>query len=344
MAQANAFIGYLAEVKPLIEERLIPDRVRLGVPSIERDLDAYLYRPYDRFVSSGGKRTRPALCLLCCEAVGGARETALPLAAAIEHFQAAALIHDDIADEGTTRRGNPCMYLTEGVGLAVNAGDLGLVSVIDAVMRDMNLAPMVRLGLIEDLVAMEEYTLQGQALDLGWVRDGRWDISEEDYLHMAQCKTAYYTAAIPLSCGADIGGGTSEQSQALFGFGLDAGLAFQLQDDLMNLVGDEAAQGKDFRSDITEGKRTLVAVKALASLDPTARVELLGILSAHETDPDALGRAVELFRMSGALDYVREYALMLVERAKGRLEGADLDPHAVGILCSMADFFVDRSS
>ena len=112
----------------------------------------------------------------------------------------------------------------------------------------------------------------------------------------------------------------------------------------MNLVGDEAAQGKDFRSDITEGKRTLVAVKALASLDPTARVELLGILSAHETDPDALGRAVELFRMSGAIDYVREYALMLVERAKGRLEGADLDPHAVGILCSMADFFVDRSS
>ena len=109
MAQANAFIDYLAEVKPLIEEQLVPDRVRLGVPSIERDLDAYLYGPYDRFVSSGGKRTRPALCLLGCEAVGGARGTALPLAAAIEHFQAAALIHDDIADEGMTRRGNPCI-------------------------------------------------------------------------------------------------------------------------------------------------------------------------------------------------------------------------------------------
>ena len=345
MAETNAFLAYLAEVRPIIEKRLIPSRsTSMMGPSIERDLDAFLYSPYDGFVMSGGKRTRPALCLLGCEAVGGERESALPLAVAIEHFQAAALIHDDIADESTTRRGKPCLHLSEGTGIAINAGDLGLVSVIDSVMRDMSLSPLVRLDVIQNLVSMEEYTLQGQALDLGWARDGRWDISPNDYLHMARCKTAYYTAAVPLSCGADIGGADWSQSQALFSFGLNAGLAFQLQDDLMNLVGDESSQGKDLMSDITEGKRTLVAVLALQRLAHEEREELIDILSAHTADATRLRRAVELFRESGAIDSVREYAQRLVDDAKARLEGVDLDEHAVEILCSMADFFVDRSS
>ena len=345
MARTNAFLDYLAEVRPLIDERLEPNRPSFATtPQTRHDLDAYLYGPYDRFVASGGKRTRPALCLLGCEAVGGAREDALSLAAAIEHFQSAALIHDDIADEGTTRRGRPCMHLSEGTGIAVNVGDLALVSVIDVVMRDRDLPPRRRLSVIESLVSMEELTLEGQALDLGWARDGRWDVTEDEYLHMARCKTAYYTASVPLSCGADIGGGTWEQSQALFGFGLDAGLAFQLQDDLLNLVGDEGEQGKDFRNDITEGKRTLVVIRALGTLQGDDRDELLGILSSGETDPARLERAVDLLQACGAIDSVRDYSHALVNRAKAQLDEVDLDARAVEVLRAMADYFVERGS
>lgn len=345
MAARNAFVDYLSEVRPLIDRWLTPTSKTLEPGgSIQEDLLRYLFDPYDFFVAGGGKRTRPALCLLGCEAVGGNREHALSVAAAIEHFQAAALIHDDIADESLLRRGHPCLHCTEGVGLAVNAGDHGLVRVISTVLGDDRLAKDVRLRIIEELVSMEERTLEGQALDLGWARDGRWDITEDEYLYMARHKTAYYSAATPLAAGAIVGSANEEQVRALWNFGMGAGLAFQLQDDLMNLVGDGEKQGKDFRSDITEGKRTLVVVRALETLGGTQRDELLDILSSHETDPQRLADAVQLLDESGAVDYVRQYAHTLVERAKLELDGQRLDEHAVEILRAMADYFVERSN
>ena len=211
------------------------------------------------------------------------------------------------------------------------------------VLRDEKLPADVRSDVAERLVQMEERTLEGQALDLGWARDGRWDISVEDYLYMASHKTAYYSAAVPLVTGALCGGGTPEQLRALDEFGMRAGLAFQLQDDLLNLVGDAEAQGKDFRSDITEGKRTLLVVWALAHLGDLQRDELLHILGRETTDAVALARAVELIDASGAVDYVRGYARELVADAKARLVGARLEETPRDVLLSMADFFVERA-
>lgn len=275
--------------------------------------------------------------------MGGDPAAALSTAAAIEYFQSAALIHDDIADKSELRRGEPCTYVTEGTGVAINIGDLGLVNVLALVLRDEKLPADVRSDVAERLVQMEERTLEGQALDLGWARDGRWDISVEDYLYMASHKTAYYSAAVPLVTGALCGGGTPEQLRALDEFGMRAGLAFQLQDDLLNLVGDAEAQGKDFRSDITEGKRTLLVVWALAHLGDLQRDELLHILGRETTDAVALARAVELIDASGAVDYVRGYARELVADAKARLVGARLEETPRDVLLSMADFFVERA-
>jgi len=187
------FAAYLAEKRHVIEAYIethapAPLSEELTAP----DLDRYLYTPLARFTASGGKRTRPALCLLGCEAVGGTDALALSSAAAIEDFQSAALIHDDIADEGELRRGKPCVYLSEGTGIAINVGDLALVAVTAKILRDETLEPAVRMRVLEGLVSMEERTLEGQALDLGWVRDGRWDISTRDYLRMASHKTAFY--------------------------------------------------------------------------------------------------------------------------------------------------------
>ena len=275
--------------------------------------------------------------------MGGDPAAALSTAAAIEYFQSAALIHDDIADKSELRRGEPCTYVTEGTGVAINIGDLGLVNVLALVLRDEKLPADVRSDVAERLVQMEERTLEGQALDLGWARDGRWDISVEDYLYMASHKTAYYSAAVPLVTGALCGGGTPEQLRALDEFGMRAGLAFQLQDDLLNLVGDAEAQGKDFRSDITEGKRTLLVVWALAHLGDLQRDELLHILGREATDAVALARAVELIDASGAVDYVRGYARELVADAKAHLVGARLEETPRDVLLSMADFFVERA-
>ena len=401
------FIDYLTSVRPRVEKELdaglpIPVSQRhlkeaesctlveqnvaksaAAVPaepaacnSVIADLDSYLYQPLRGFSATGGKRVRPALVLLATQAVHGNIEAALPVACAIEDFQSAALIHDDIADKSELRRGEPCLYRRLGTGLAINVGDAALVHTIGRICHGNAYDETTRLRLIDALISMQEHTLEGQALDLGWTQENRWDITPDEYLFMATSKTAYYSAAYPLLCGAIVGGGTAEQRSALEAFGLKAGLAFQLQDDLLNLVGNAKTQGKDFRSDITEGKRTLLVVKAIEVLlanaegnaesntkdssakdnaDSTAKSstpsvaaakasykKLISLLSSKTNDPILLEEAVELIVSTGAVDDVRAYAQTLIAEAKGCLEEAPFDAEARDTLLSMADFFVNR--
>lgn len=307
------------------------------------DMSRYLYEPLAAYSDNGGKRHRPLITLLACKAVGGDERLALRAGAAIEHFHTAALIHDDIADESQLRRGEPCMHITMGEGLAINAGDLALSLVTGTVLNDDLLDDSVKIRVLKELVDMTTRTIEGQAMDIGWARDKRFDITVEDYLCMAQHKTAYYSGAVPLAIGAIVGGGTEEQVEVLRSYGMSTGLAFQLQDDLLNLVGSKEAATKDFRSDITEGKRTLLVVWALAHLGDLQRDELLHILGRETTDAVALARAVELIDASGAVDYVRGYARELVADAKARLVGARLEETPRDVLLSMADFFVERA-
>lgn len=338
----GAFVAYLTRVRPLVEGYLRETAPHATSDAGADGLERYLYGPLRDFTRGGGKRTRPALCLLGAEAVGGSARNALPAAAAIETFQSAALIHDDIADEGELRRGKPCTYRTEGVGVAINVGDLGIVDTFRLLLDAPGLSDQTRLRLARELADMELRTVEGQALDLGWARDARWDVSVDDYLYMASHKTAYYSGAVPLVMGAICGGGTDAQVEGLRSFGMDCGLAFQIQDDLLNLVGDAKAQGKDFRTDITEGKRTLVAVWSLAHLAGPERDELLSLLSGETTDPAKLARAVELMERAGGVEHVRAYARSLVRTAKSHLSNVDVLDEARATLLSMADFFVER--
>ena len=398
------FIDYLTSVRPRVEKELdaglpIPISQRhlqeaesctlveqnvaksaaakpAACNSVIADLNTYLYQPLRGFSATGGKRVRPALVLLATQAVHGNVEAALPVACAIEDFQSAALIHDDIADKSELRRGEPCLYRRLGTGLAINVGDAALVHTIGRICHSNTYDEATRLRLIDALISMQEHTLEGQALDLGWTQENRWDITPDEYLFMATSKTAYYSAAYPLLCGAIVGGGTAEQRSALEAFGLKAGLAFQLQDDLLNLVGNAKTQGKDFRSDITEGKRTLLVVKAIEVLlanaegnaesntkDSSAKdnvggnaksstpsvaaakasyKKLISLLSSKTNDPILLEEAVELIVSTGAVDDVRAYAQTLIAEAKGCLEEAPFDAEARDTLLSMADFFVNR--
>jgi len=306
------------------------------------DINRYLYKPLADYSANGGKRHRPLICELACQAVGGDPSLARSAAAAIEHFHTAALIHDDIADESTLRRGKPCMHLTQGEGLAINAGDLALSQVTGLVVNDDKLEDGIKLRILAELVEMTTRTIEGQALDIGWARDGRFDLTIQDYLLMATYKTAYYSGGIPLAVGAIIGGGSEEEIEALRNFGMAAGLAFQIQDDILNLVGKQQAVKKDFRSDITEGKRTLIAVHAIQHSEQSK--ELVTILASHTTQPTMLTIAVDIMSKAGSLDFARDYASGLVNNAKAGLNQSLPASRSRDLLLSMADFFISRMS
>lgn len=335
-AQPGNFQDYLNSYA-----KQVGDLINTYIPrGTHPDMDRYLYDPLLTYSQNGGKRHRPLICFAACQAVGGDIVKATSAAAAIEHFHTAALIHDDIADEAELRRGEPCLHLTEGEGIAINAGDLGLSLVNGTVMEDESLDDATKVRVVRELIKMTQRTIEGQALDLGWARDGRYDITTEDYLVMATHKTAHYSGAVPLAVGAIIGGGTETEIEGLRNYGLDTGLAFQIQDDLLNLIGAEESTKKDFRSDITEGKRTLVVVHALQH--SAQRDRLVEILSSHEKDPAVLAEAVDIMQESGSIDYAREYAENLTSVAKIRLVDVIEPSQARDLLLSMADWFVNR--
>ena len=319
----------------------VGDLVNTFIPrGTHPDMDKYLYDPLLKYSQNGGKRHRPLICFAACVAVGGDVRQAASAASAIEHFHTAALLHDNIADEATLRRGEPCLHLTEGIGIAINAGDLALSLVNGSVVKDPNLSDAIKVRVVTELIEMTRRTIEGQALDLGWARDERYDITPEDYLVMATHKTAHYSGAVPLAIGAIIGGGTEAQIEALRNYGLDTGLAFQIQDDLLNIEGDPETVGKDFCSDITEGKRTLMVVHALQN--SSQRDRLIEILSSKTTDLATLAEAVSIMRESGSVEYARNYAENLTSIAKNRLVDMLDESPARDLLISMADYFVNR--
>jgi geranylgeranyl diphosphate synthase type I len=308
--------------------------------STHPDFEKYLYGPLAAYTANGGKRHRPLICALACEAVGGERGACLSAAAAIEHFHTAALIHDDIADDAKIRRGKPCLHISMGDGLAINAGDLSLSLVTGSVIDDMSLPESVRLRVVKELIEMTARTVEGQALDLGWARDERFDITVEDYITMATHKTAYYSGGVPLAIGAIIGGGTEEQIELLREFGMKTGLAFQIQDDILNIIEHEAIAGKDYRSDLYEGKRTLMVVHALNNSD---EVDFLKeTLSTDHPSREMVDRAAEILIECGSVEYAHEYAEHLTATAKDQLVSSIEPSPARDLLLSMADFFVER--
>ena len=209
---------------------------------------------------------------------------------------------------------------------------------------DDSLSDAVKLRVLKELVDMTTRTIEGQALDIGWARDERFDITVEDYLTMAAHKTAFYSGGVPLAVGAIIGGGSEEQIETLRAYGMSTGLAFQIQDDLLNLVGTEEATRKDFRGDITEGKRTLVVVHALEHAQGNAHDELIDILSSKETDPESLERAVQIMREAGSIDFARSYAIKLAHDHQHDVEAVLPATPMRKLLVSMGDFFVSRLS
>jgi geranylgeranyl diphosphate synthase type II len=291
----------------------------------------YLFEPLVDYPRRGGRSMRPSLCIAAARAYGGRFEDAVPTAAAIEMLHNALLIHDDIQDESLMRRGKPALHVLHGVPLAINAGDaLTLVSLRPLMENRHLLGPQLTIQLIEETERMALESAAGQALELGWRRDNVLALSEADYLDMVMKKTCWLATIHPLRAGALIGSRGHADVDPLVRFGFLLGAAFQVQDDILNLVGDAGAYGKELDGDIHEGKRTIMLLHVLARSSPEERARVEAIFQAprsERTAEDVRWIRAQMERF-GSIEHGRDVANGLAGAARFEFEAifGDLPP------------------
>ncbi|MBI5159224.1 polyprenyl synthetase family protein [Candidatus Micrarchaeota archaeon] len=326
------------------------DYLNATVPKIDAELlrvvrkdngPREVYGLIEEFLARGGKRVRPALCMLSCEAVGGKAEQALPAGAAIELFHSFTLMHDDIEDDSELRRGKPCIHKLHGIPLAINAGD-GLFVLVWNAVQALDLTPKKQIAVCAMLTQAFTRVLEGQAIELNWRRENNWNLRAEDYFNMAGGKTG---ALIAASCevGGFAGGAKKRQLKALRVYGEAIGLAFQIQDDVLNLVGEEEKYKKEIGGDVTEGKRSLASIRALEKLEGAEKERLLKLLSSSTRDKNEILEAISLMKKSSAIDYAANEAVKLIEKAKKALDALPASEQRE-TLVSFADYFISRES
>jgi geranylgeranyl diphosphate synthase type II len=245
---------------------------------LDRPAHDELYELILDYPRRGGKALRPALSIATCLGLGGRLEAVLPTAATLELYHNAFLIHDDIEDESLLRRGRATLHRDQGIPIAVNVGDammsLSLQPLLDNVER-VGLGPALKI--LRAVAHMTRRTVEGQAVELGWVRSNVWRLPDDDYLHMVELKTGWYSFITPMCVGAVAAGAPEPWLAPLRTLGRHLGAAFQITDDLLNLRADPEEYGKEIGGDLWEGKRTLMLLHALraASPDDRARAECI---------------------------------------------------------------------
>jgi geranylgeranyl pyrophosphate synthase/uncharacterized protein with NAD-binding domain and iron-sulfur cluster len=301
----------------------------------DKEPGRHLYDLIREFVAQPSKGLRPALCLATCRAYGGSGAAALPSAAGLELLHNAFLVHDDIEDGSLSRRGRTTLHRRAGTPLAVNAGDAMNALSMRLFRRNLALlGPEAAAGIAEEVDHLLLETLEGQAMELGWIRDHDCRIGTDDYLRMVLKKTAWYSFIHPLRIGA-LAAGAGEGLERFHRLGFLLGAAFQIQDDVLNLTGSASRYGKEIGGDLCEGKRTLVLVHALAHAAPSARSRLEGFLSqpgGRRLERD-LAAVRDLLERSGSVAWARRSAAALTAAAqrelpvafRGAREGPDLD-------------------
>ena len=277
----------------------------------------------------GGKALRPALSIATCLGLGGHLEAILPTAATLELYHNAFLIHDDIEDESWSRRGRPTLHIDHGIPIAVNVGDamlsLSLQPLLDNVER-VGLGGALRI--LRAVAHMTRQTVEGQALELEWVRSNTWQLDDSDYLAMAELKTSWYSFITPLHAGAIATGAGQEWLAPLESLGRHLGAAFQITDDLLNLRADPEEYGKEIGGDLWEGKRTLMLLHLLRTAEPADQDRAVRILAKRRPAAnDELGLAELLDRLAarGELSQVGRDEIAAHLRERRTSESKSLD-------------------
>jgi octaprenyl-diphosphate synthase len=258
---------------------------------------------------SGGKRMRPLFLLMSARLSGYGGNDHTALASIVEAVHTASLLHDDVVDGSDVRRGNPAAHSIWGNQAVVLVGDF---------LYSNALKHAVAFGnhrIIEALSAVITRMTQGELLQLQKLGD--LDTSEEEYIEIASCKTG---ALISTACriGAILGDLSSERIEALTGFGLKTGIAFQIADDILDYMANEVDLGKRLGKDLEEGKVTLPVIYLLRSVTDTEKDEVKGILEGDLSE-ESLKRMLEMFKRYNVIEESAEKARSLVDQAKNDL-------------------------
>jgi geranylgeranyl diphosphate synthase type II len=271
-----------------------------------------------------GKGLRPAICLASARAVGGRTDQALLSATALELLHNGFLVHDDIEDGSTFRRGRPTLFESHGVPIAINVGDATNVMSVAVLLENVG-AIGVRKALLvlREFERMARESVEGQAIELDWISSHRFDLADRDYVRMAYKKTCWYTVIAPLRIGVICGSAPgpeaplADELTPLVNLGFHAGIAFQVTDDLLNLVADEVLYGKESAGDLWEGKRTVMLLHFVRTSAPATRERALRLLRTprRDKDPAEIGWLADAMVEAGSLDHGRQVAREYSERA-----------------------------
>lgn len=298
-----------------------------------------LYESSEYLIKAGGKKFRPALTLLSCQAVGGKPEKALKAAAAIELTHTFSLIHDDIMDNDDIRRGKPAVHKVWGEPLAILAGDSLFAKSFELLSQSAedNIAYERVVDALQVLTNSCINICEGQALDMAF--EDTFNVTKDEYMNMIYKKTGDLITA-STTIGAIMGGASSNEIQALRTYGKQIGLAFQIQDDYIDLTGNESI-GKPVGSDLVEGKKTLMVVYALEKANKEDHDRLVELLEAN--DESIIPEAMEILEKYGAINYARSKAYDCVIESKQALSILP-DSDAKDALFKLADFVFTRKS
>jgi geranylgeranyl diphosphate synthase type II len=308
-AESSAFEGRLAGYRDEAHRA-----VRASIPS---GGPPHLYELVADYPERGGKGLRPALTLATCEALGGRRRDALNSAAAVELFHNAFLVHDDVQDDSHLRRGASTLHRAYGPAIAVNVGNATNLVALRRVLDNARLLGGTRGELIAaETERMMRHTIEGQALELAWIRDNVCDLTVRDYLRTCLKKTSWYSFVYPMRVGAIIAEG-AQPPDRFCRFGWYVGAAFQIQDDILNLTGDAALYGKEIAGDLREGKRTLMLIRLLHTCRPRERRLLQRYLGAppRERTPDRQAWVRDLMDRYRVVEEARRLARQLAGAA-----------------------------
>jgi octaprenyl-diphosphate synthase len=260
----------------------------------------------------GGKRIRPAVLLMAARMSGYTGEHAALFASVIEFIHTATLVHDDIIDDSEMRRGRKAVHSRWGNDVTVLLGDfLYIKSMSMALSRDS-------LDFIRLLCEVTLRMIEGELYQL--TKNGVVDLSEDEHFEIIRRKTAYLFAG-SARIGGMLGPGTNtEQEDALWDYGLNIGMAFQLVDDLLDFTGEEDALGKPVGGDLREGKMTLPVIHLLASNDARAELLIRKIVKERNASVDEWRELRNLLAQHRSIDYASRVATDFVARAKDALQ------------------------
>lgn len=264
-----------------------------------------LYDPIAYTLSLGGKRMRPLLVLLGCDLFGNAIEPAINPALAVEIFHNFTLLHDDIMDEAPLRRNQPTVHRKWNNNTAILSGDAMMVKAYQLISQYEG-SKLSQVLSVFNKTALE--VCEGQQMDMNY--ETKNNVSIENYLEMIQLKTAVLLAG-SLKIGAIIGGASSKDAVHLYEFGRDIGIAFQLQDDILDVYGNPEKFGKQVGGDIISNKKTFLLLKAMELAKGEVLAALNKQLNAQDFDPEEKVRTVkEIYDQL----QVREFAEQEMER------------------------------